>query len=241
MPCASAATRCGAFPVLSFAPRTVLPSIAITSRPLACAALVCSQAPRTRSSTSGLTRANARRNVDSSAGPRPRPARPAPPRRRRRPTARSRRTTVDPAITAAIPTASRPPGGACGRASCAGPGPGQGDRGGTGCGQPEWAKMASAGGRPSWQTTVSVRTSIVPPGPARHPQARRTLHPLLRHRRPQPHFTTLPCPWQPGTPGSMSSSSVGRATHRHGGMSRCWPPEQGCSPSPRPGGGPGCP
>ena len=46
---------------------------------------------------------------------------------------------------------------------------------------------------------------------------------------------------QPGLPGSISSSSVGRATHRHGGMSRCWPPEQGCSPSPRPGGGPGCP
>ena len=34
MPCASAATRCGAFPVSSFAPRTVLPSMAITSRPL---------------------------------------------------------------------------------------------------------------------------------------------------------------------------------------------------------------
>ncbi len=47
MPCASAATRCGAFPALSFAPRTVLPSIAITSRPPARTALVCSQAPRT--------------------------------------------------------------------------------------------------------------------------------------------------------------------------------------------------
>ena len=43
---------------------------AITSRPPACTALVCSQAPRTRSSTSALTRANARRKVDSSAGPR---------------------------------------------------------------------------------------------------------------------------------------------------------------------------
>ena len=31
MPCASAATRCGAFPSLSFAPRTVLPSTAMTS------------------------------------------------------------------------------------------------------------------------------------------------------------------------------------------------------------------
>src|SRR5580693_7269350 len=39
--------RCGAFPCLSFAPRTVLPSIAITRRPPACTALVCSQAPRT--------------------------------------------------------------------------------------------------------------------------------------------------------------------------------------------------
>ena len=74
MPCASAATRCGAFPSLFFAPRTVLPSMAITSRPPACTALVYSQAPRTRSSTSALTRANARRNVDSSAGPRAAPS-----------------------------------------------------------------------------------------------------------------------------------------------------------------------
>ena len=74
MPCASAATRCGAFPSLFFAPRTVLPSMAITSRPPACTALVCSQAPRTRSSTSALTRAKARRNVDSSAGPRAAPS-----------------------------------------------------------------------------------------------------------------------------------------------------------------------
>src|SRR5690348_13176854 len=59
-----------AFPFLSFAPRTVLPSMAITSRPPARAALACSQAPRIRSSTSALTRANALRNVDSSAGPR---------------------------------------------------------------------------------------------------------------------------------------------------------------------------
>ncbi len=33
MPCARAATRCGAFPSLFFAPRTVLPSMAMTSRP----------------------------------------------------------------------------------------------------------------------------------------------------------------------------------------------------------------
>ena len=70
MPCASAATRCGAFPSLLFAPRTVLPSMAITSRPPASTARVHSQAPSTWSSTSALTRANARRKVDSSAGPR---------------------------------------------------------------------------------------------------------------------------------------------------------------------------
>jgi hypothetical protein len=39
MPCASAATRCGAFPSLFFAPRTALPSTAMTSRPPARAAL----------------------------------------------------------------------------------------------------------------------------------------------------------------------------------------------------------
>jgi hypothetical protein len=33
------------------------------------------------------------------------------------------------------------------------------------------------------------------PGPARHPQTRRTHRPLLRHRRSQSHFTTLPYPW----------------------------------------------
>ena len=32
------------------------------------------------------------------------------------------------------------------------------------------------------------------PGPACHPQTRRTHHPPLRHRRSQPQFTTLPCP-----------------------------------------------
>ena len=111
MPCASAATRCGAFPSLSFAPRTALPSTAITSRPLTCTALVCNQAPRTRSSTSGLIRANARRNVDSSAGPRaaPSPARmSAPASAAHCPIAAN---DLDPAITAAIPTANRPASG----------------------------------------------------------------------------------------------------------------------------------
>jgi hypothetical protein len=108
MPCASAATRCGAFPSLPFAPRTALPSTAMTSLPPACTALVCSQVPRTRSSTSGLTRANARRNVDSSAGPRAAPS-----------TARTSgpasaahcpiaANDLAPAVTAAMPTASSP-------------------------------------------------------------------------------------------------------------------------------------
>ena len=111
MPCASAATRCGTFPSLSFAPRTDLPSTAITRRPLTCEDLVHSQAPRTWSSTSGLTRANARRNVDSSAGPRtaPSPASTsAPASAAHCPIAAN---DLDPAITAAIPTASSPASG----------------------------------------------------------------------------------------------------------------------------------
>ena len=111
MPCARAATRCGAFPALFFAPRTVLPSMAITSRPPACTALVCSQAPRTRSSTSALTSANARRNVDSSAGPRAAPSTAStsgPASAAHCPIAAN---DLDPAITAAIPTASSPASG----------------------------------------------------------------------------------------------------------------------------------
>ena len=111
MPCARAATRCGAFPSLPFAPRTVLPSMAMTSRPPACTALVQSQAPRTRSSTSALTRANARRKVDSSAGPRAAPSTAStsgPASAAHCPIAANDR---DPAITAAIPTASSPASG----------------------------------------------------------------------------------------------------------------------------------
>jgi hypothetical protein len=100
----------------------------------------------------------------------PRPARPGPPGRRRRPTARSRRTTSTPRS----PPRSRRPAGrtahAAARAPSGGPGPGRGDREGTGSGQQEWAKMSSAGGRPSWQARVSVRTSIVPPGPCPPPE-----------------------------------------------------------------------
>ena len=108
MPCARAATRCGAFPLLLFAPRTVLPSTAITSRPPACTALVCSQAPRTQSSASALTSPKARRNVDSSAGPRAAPSAAStsgPASAAHCPIAANDR---DPAITAAMPTASRP-------------------------------------------------------------------------------------------------------------------------------------
>jgi Domain of unknown function (DUF5753) len=71
----------------------VLPSMAMTSRSSACTALVYSQAPSTWSSISGLTRANARRNVDSSAGPRTAPSPASTAGRHRRPTGRSRRTT----------------------------------------------------------------------------------------------------------------------------------------------------
>ena len=111
MPWASAATRCGALPSLSLAPRTALPSMAITSRLPACTALVHSQAPRIWSSTSGLIMANARRKVDSSAGPRaaPRPAStPAPASAAHCPIAAK---DLDPATTAAIPTASSPASG----------------------------------------------------------------------------------------------------------------------------------
>jgi hypothetical protein len=46
MPWARAAIRCGAFPFLPFAPRTVLPSIAITSLPPAITVLVARGAHR---------------------------------------------------------------------------------------------------------------------------------------------------------------------------------------------------
>ena len=139
---------------------------AITSRPPACAALVCSQAPRTRSSTSGLTRANARRNVDSSAGPRAAPS-PAStsgagvggplPDRGERPRPRDHRRDPDgeqpgQRMPAAAPLARvRDLGEEIEQVLAAG--------------SAAWAKMSSAGGCPSWQTMVSVRTSIVPPGP----------------------------------------------------------------------------
>src|SRR5690348_10173079 len=111
IPCARAATRCGALPALFLAPRTVLPSMAITSRPPARTALVHSQAPRARSRTSGLTRAKARRNVDSSAAPRTAPSTASasgPASAAHCPIAAN---DFEPAITAAIPTASSPASG----------------------------------------------------------------------------------------------------------------------------------
>ena len=111
MPCARAATRCGALPSLFLAPRTVFPSTAITSRPPVRTARVHSQAPRTRSRASGLARAKARRNVDSSAAPRTAPSTAStsgPASAAHCPIAANDR---EPAITAAIPTASRPASG----------------------------------------------------------------------------------------------------------------------------------
>ena len=195
MPCARAATRCGAFPSLFFAPRTVLPSIAITRRPPARTALVHSQAPRTRSSTSALTKANARRNVDSSAGPRTAPstARTSGPASAAHcPIAANDR---DPAITAAIPMASSP-ASACRRPRLF-------------RGSGTWARRSSRywlraagigedviGGRASLVADDGERKELPSfrPGPARHPQTRQAPQPLLRHRRSQPHITTLPCP-----------------------------------------------
>ena len=85
--------------------------MAITSRPPACTALVCSQAPRTQSSTSALSSANARRKVDSSAAPRaaPSPASTSSPASAAHcPIAAN---DLEPAMTAAIPTASSPASG----------------------------------------------------------------------------------------------------------------------------------
>jgi hypothetical protein len=148
-----------------------LPSAAITSRPPARIALVHSQVP----STSGLIMANARRNVDFSADRGSRPAQPARPPRRRRPAARLRRTTSTPRSLPRFRRRAARSADAAARASCAGPGPGQGDPEGTGCAQPGWTKMSSAGGCPSWQATA---TAVCWPG-ARDARTNAT--------RPRPH------------------------------------------------------
>src|SRR5437773_2725 len=79
--------------------------------------------------------------------------------------------------------------------------------------------MASAGGSLE-AGDVSVRTSIVPPGPARRLRTRRTHHPLLQNSSSQPHFTTLPYPWLEGE----LDDHLGYAKHdpegRDGGNSR---------------------
>ena len=166
MPCASAATRCGAFPSLFLAPRTVLPSIG-DHQPAADlrgpGPQPGAEDPVEHLSADQGERAPERGLLRRAAG-RAQPGQDVR-SRRRRPTARSRRTTSTPRSPRRSRRRAARPAGAGGRASSAGPGPGRGDRAGTGCGQPEWAKMSSAGGRPSWQTMVSVRTSIVPPGP----------------------------------------------------------------------------
>src|SRR5271168_3338686 len=54
--------------------------------------------------------------------------------------------------------------------------------------------MASAGGFLG-ADDVGVRTFIVPPGPACHPQTRRTCPPPPRKSSSQRQFSTLPCPW----------------------------------------------
>ena len=108
--CRAPAPRPGAGPsrsCLSRRGRSCRRSRSPAGRP-PCTALVCSQAPRTRSSTSGLTRAKARRKVDSSAGPRAAPSTAStsgPESAAHCPIAAKDR---DPAITAAIPTASSP-------------------------------------------------------------------------------------------------------------------------------------
>ena len=74
-PWARAATRCGAEVPPPRAPRSVLPSIAITLRPATSAVLVSAQAPSAASRRSASRRANRRRSVDSSTPPRSRPSR----------------------------------------------------------------------------------------------------------------------------------------------------------------------
>jgi hypothetical protein len=69
----------------------------------------------------------------------------------------------------------------------------------------EIKQVLAAGSRRAWELP-SFR-----PGPARHPQTRRTHQPLLRIPRPQPHFTTLPFPW--GTAAQTRGSSI-REEHR---------------------------
>ena len=155
--------------------------------PPACTALVCSQAPRTRSSTSALTSANARRKVDSSAGPRAAPSAAStsgPASAAHCPIAAN---DLDPAMTAAIPDGEQPASG-CRRPRLF-------------RGSGTWARRSSRywlraagmgedviGGRVSLVAGDGERRELPSfrPGPVRRPRTRRAHHPPLRHRRSQP-------------------------------------------------------
>ena len=110
IPCARAATRCGAFTPLLFAPRTVFPSMAITSQSPARAALVHSQAPIPGRDI-GADQAKARRNVDSSAAPRTAPSTASTSRPASAAHCPIAANDLEPAMTAAIPAASSPASG----------------------------------------------------------------------------------------------------------------------------------
>jgi len=144
MPWARAATRCGAFPSLFLAPRTVLPSIA-NDQP---AAGPYRPGPQPgsgepvehigadqgeRAPVGGFLRCAAVRPQHVRAGI----GGPLPDRRERRRPRDHRRD----------PHGEQPPSARdAGRASSVGPGPGQADQEDAGSGQPPWAKMSSAGG-----------------------------------------------------------------------------------------------
>ena len=85
------------------------------------------------------------------------------------------------------------------RASSAGRVPGQGDREGSGSGQPGQAKMASAGGSleaDDGQCRNFHRSARAPPAVRGHAGH---IMPAAMNSSSQPHFTTLPCPCASGS------------------------------------------
>jgi hypothetical protein len=209
MPCANAATRCGAFPSLCRAPRTVLPSTATTNRPVTWADRVHNQAPRTLSSLSASTATNARRNVDSSAAPRAAPsvARASPPASAAHcPIAANDR---DPATTAAIPTANRP------TSECRRPRFLRGSEIWASRSSRYWLPAAAMhddviGGWGPRASTASVRTSIEPLEPYPPPTDTPSHH---RPRESAGHSPTLrPCRIPDRTPDAESMSPPPAAT-----------------------------
>jgi hypothetical protein len=171
VPCARAATRCGAFPVVSLAPRAVLPSIAMTSRPPASAALVCSQVPGTRSKVPALTRA-------ARAGRRTRPLAAVRARHGRHIRAGVSATRCPIAANDSGPRSRRsagPPAHAAGLVFRAGQGAGQQDRADTGYRQHSARrKISRAGGSPRASRWRARRTPIAAPrAPPRCPQTQR--------------------------------------------------------------------